>query len=169
MTDEVNEPTHYNQNGIEVIEVIETYAKDDFRLANVIKYVCRCEYKGNKLQDLKKAQWYLNRCVQELEADVIDVDKPFLPAQHHHEFVSSLASRIAGEDDISQELKDAYYKFDRFEIQGYCASCDKEINKGTPYITSNWFEEDLKFCTNQCVESLKAWQKDWSPSLYEGL
>ena len=69
MTDEVNEPSHYNQNGIEVIDVIETYAKSDFRLANVIKYVCRCEYKGNKLQDLEKAQWYLERVIDELLDD----------------------------------------------------------------------------------------------------
>lgn len=67
MTDDVNEPSHYNKNGIEVIDVIETYAKTDFRLANVLKYVCRCEYKSSKLQDLQKAQWYLNRVVEELE------------------------------------------------------------------------------------------------------
>jgi hypothetical protein len=84
MTDPVNDPSHYNQNGIEVIDVIETYAKSDFRLANVIKYVCRCEYKGNKLEDLKKAQWYLNRCVdeQELAADARRLnalrDKPYV-------------------------------------------------------------------------------------------
>ena len=68
MNDEVSNPSHYNQNGIEVIDVIETYAKDDFRLANVIKYVCRCEYKGRKLQDLEKASWYLNRVIDELQA-----------------------------------------------------------------------------------------------------
>jgi hypothetical protein len=66
MNDPVDNPAHYNQNGIEVIEVIETYAKKDFRLANVIKYVCRCEYKGKKLQDLEKAQWYLDRVIDEL-------------------------------------------------------------------------------------------------------
>jgi len=67
MTDPVNSPSHYNQNGIEVIDVIETYAKHDFRLANVLKYVCRAGYKGHPLQDLQKAQWYLNRVVNEME------------------------------------------------------------------------------------------------------
>jgi hypothetical protein len=67
MNDDVNNPAHYNVNGIEVIDVIETYAKDDFRLANVIKYVCRSGYKGKKLEDLKKARWYLNRVIEEME------------------------------------------------------------------------------------------------------
>ena len=196
MNDEVNNPSHYNQNGIEVIDVIETYAKHDFRLANVLKYVCRAGYKGHPLQDLQKAQWYLNRVVSEMEVvealtdeswldreesvgytvrevDVFfegyecrkqeETDPAYHPATNHHEFCSSLATRIAGEDESAQKIKDEYYKFDRFEIQGYCASCDAEIAKGQPYITSHWFAEDLKFCTNQCVESLKAWQKDWTP------
>jgi len=168
MNDEVNNPSHYNQNGIEVIDVIETYAKHDFRLANVLKYVCRAGYKGHPLQDLQKAQWYLNRVVSEMEVaealtDESWLDPAYHPATNHHEFCSSLATRIAGEDESAQKIKDEYYKFDRFEIQGYCASCDAEIAKGQPYITSHWFAEDLKFCTNQCVESLKAWQKDWTP------
>lgn len=69
MTDPVDNPSHYNKGGIEVIDVIETYAKSDFRLANVIKYVCRCDYKGQKLQDLQKAAWYLDRAIVDLEAE----------------------------------------------------------------------------------------------------
>ena len=74
MTDPVNNPSHYNQNGIEVIDVIETYAKEDFRLANVIKYVCRSGYKGNQVQDLRKAQWYLERVLAELDPVVDDTE-----------------------------------------------------------------------------------------------
>lgn len=69
MSDKIN-PDHYRKGGIEVIDVIERYAKTDFRLANVLKYVCRCEYKGQKLEDLKKAQWYLNRAVADEEARI---------------------------------------------------------------------------------------------------
>jgi hypothetical protein len=58
--DLVNHPPHYKAGGIETIDFIE--AKDlNFRLGNVIKYVARAEKKGNPLEDLKKAQFYLNR------------------------------------------------------------------------------------------------------------
>jgi hypothetical protein len=35
---------------------------------NVIKYITRADKKGKKLEDLKKAQWYLNRAVSNLES-----------------------------------------------------------------------------------------------------
>jgi len=73
-------------------------------------------------------------------------------------FNSSLATRIAGEDEASQKIKDNYYKFDRFEILGYCANCDREIAKGQPYITSGAFDPEVKFCKPSCVEKLKEWQ-----------
>lgn len=58
--DLVNHPPHYKTGGIETIDFIE--AKDlNFRLGNVIKYVARAEKKGDPLEDLKKARWYLER------------------------------------------------------------------------------------------------------------
>ena len=59
----VNHPPHYNQNGIEVIDVIEAYNLN-YRLGNVIKYILRSDLKGNKKQDLEKALWYLEREVE---------------------------------------------------------------------------------------------------------
>ena len=59
----VNNPSHYNKNGIEVIDVIEAYNLN-FRLGNVIKYILRSDLKGNKKQDLEKALWYLQREVE---------------------------------------------------------------------------------------------------------
>jgi hypothetical protein len=41
----------------------------DFHLANVIKYVSRAGYKISKLEDLKKAQFYLNRAIKRLEIE----------------------------------------------------------------------------------------------------
>lgn len=67
MEDVVNKPSHYNK-GIEVIDYIESWNLDkDSYLFNVIKYVTRSKYKNNELEDLKKAQWYLNRKIQRLE------------------------------------------------------------------------------------------------------
>lgn len=63
--DNVNHPAHYKTGGIETIDFIE--AKQlTYNLGNVIKYITRADHKGNKLEDLKKAQWYLNREVANL-------------------------------------------------------------------------------------------------------
>lgn len=65
-SDPVNSPSHYKIGGIETIDFIE--AKDlGYNLGNVVKYVTRAHHKGELLQDLKKAQWYLNREVSKLE------------------------------------------------------------------------------------------------------
>lgn len=59
--DLVNHPPHYkSKGGIESIDVIESFGLG-FNLGNAIKYILRCENKGNKKQDLEKARWYLNR------------------------------------------------------------------------------------------------------------
>lgn len=64
--DMVNHPPHYTVNGIEVIDVIEEY-KLNFRLGNSVKYILRADLKGNRLQDLKKALWYLQREIKQSE------------------------------------------------------------------------------------------------------
>ena len=58
--DSVNHPAHYKVGGIETIDFIE--AKQlSYHLGNVIKYITRADHKGNELEDLHKARWYLNR------------------------------------------------------------------------------------------------------------
>jgi hypothetical protein len=63
--DNVNSPAHYKAGGIETIDFIE--AKElGYNLGNVIKYVSRADHKGKKLEDLKKAEWYLAREIKNL-------------------------------------------------------------------------------------------------------
>lgn len=69
--DMINKPPHYNQAGIECIDAIAaaTSGKKGIEavcVANVIKYLWRYELK-NGLEDVKKARWYLDRLVGELE------------------------------------------------------------------------------------------------------
>jgi len=64
--DMVNHPSHYLAGGVETIDFIEAKGLG-YHLGNVIKYVSRADLKGAKLEDLKKAQWYLNRAVSNLE------------------------------------------------------------------------------------------------------
>ena len=62
----VNHPSHYTDGGIETIDFIEA-KKLPYHLGNVVKYISRAGKKDNELQDLKKAQWYLNRYIELLE------------------------------------------------------------------------------------------------------
>jgi len=70
MYDMVNKPHHYNQGGIECIDGIEASMEKEafagYCKGNVMKYLWRYEYK-NKVEDLKKAQWYLDRLVKSQE------------------------------------------------------------------------------------------------------
>lgn len=59
----INNPDHYQSDKIETIDIIEAF-KLNFRLGNVVKYILRSGKKGNRLEDLKKAQWYLNREIE---------------------------------------------------------------------------------------------------------
>jgi hypothetical protein len=64
--DIVEKPAHYNQGRFETIEIIEDILGDSFPAylkGNIIKYISREEYK-NKVEDLKKARWYLNRLIE---------------------------------------------------------------------------------------------------------
>ena len=68
--DPINNPSHYTHGGIEVLDYLEAKGLDkDFHLANVIKYVSRAGYKINKLEDLKKARFYLDRRIKLLEVE----------------------------------------------------------------------------------------------------
>ena len=65
--DPVNHPEHYKVGGIETIDFIEAKSLG-YNLGNVVKYVTRSDHKGNKLQDLQKAAWYLNREIAHAQA-----------------------------------------------------------------------------------------------------
>ena len=72
-SDNVNHPSHYNQSNIEVIDIMEALPseynhKTLISLANVIKYIFRAPFKNGK-EDLKKAQWYLQRAVNNFEEE----------------------------------------------------------------------------------------------------
>ena len=67
VTDEAINPPHYkSEAGIESIDVIEAFGLN-FHLGNVVKYVLRAGKKtASPLQDLKKAQWYIQREIERL-------------------------------------------------------------------------------------------------------
>lgn len=68
--DPVNRPAHYTSGGIECIDAMQAAfgaeAVKDFCLCNAFKYLWRHRSK-NGVEDLKKARWYLNRLIREME------------------------------------------------------------------------------------------------------
>lgn len=86
MTDNVNHPSHYTQGGVECIDAITAATVNKTGIeavctANVIKYLWRYEGK-NGLEDVKKAQWYLNRLIAEMEGPKAAVVAPESECQH---------------------------------------------------------------------------------------
>ena len=65
--DMVNNPPHYTQGGIEVIDFIEA-KRLGYNLGNVIKYVSRVDEKDTPLENLRKAEWYLKREIARRES-----------------------------------------------------------------------------------------------------
>lgn len=65
--DKINHPSHYTQGGIECIDAMEAALGKqvvmDFCLGNAFKYIFRCKNK-NGLEDVKKANWYLNKLIE---------------------------------------------------------------------------------------------------------
>lgn len=84
---QVNHPDHYNRGKIEVIDYIEDQGLG-FHLGNVVKYLSRAGHKPgtSDLEDLRKARWYLNRKIEQLEEadEPADEDEETeLPPAHH--------------------------------------------------------------------------------------
>jgi len=61
----INHPAHYGgaENPYEAIKVIEAWGLG-FHLGNAVKYISRAGRKGDRLEDLKKAAWYLQREIE---------------------------------------------------------------------------------------------------------
>jgi hypothetical protein len=66
MSDPVNHPPHYTSHpsGVGTIQITEHF---NFCIGNAIKYCWRAGLKGDALEDLRKAQWYIEREIQRRE------------------------------------------------------------------------------------------------------
>ncbi len=63
--DPVDHPQHYTSSpsGVECIDVVEHLT---FNRGNAIKYLWRAGSKGDEIEDLKKARWYVDREITRL-------------------------------------------------------------------------------------------------------
>lgn len=72
--DDVNQPPHYNKfsfQPIDMIDEVTNYYEGStaFHIGTVLKYLCRAPFKGKLLEDLKKANYYLTRAIEEMEEE----------------------------------------------------------------------------------------------------
>lgn len=91
-TEAVNHPPHYTGGEIEVIEVSRHLP---FNLGNAVKYVCRAGLKGDELEDLRKAEWYLKDQVKHFgNATPLPEWAVVEPSQLYHGLVSLRADCV---------------------------------------------------------------------------
>ena len=82
MNDMVNHPEHYTAGAVECIDALESMAsgyKDPVQAGlawQVVKYIWRSPLKGNQLQDLEKARWYLDRLISRVKRVPSTEDNP---------------------------------------------------------------------------------------------
>ena len=113
MSDLVDHPEHYNKYKHEVIELAEKF---DFCIGNAIKYLLRAPYKGNYLQDLKKALWYLERAQKNGYESPSSADSILKLAQSfEHPFVLKLVRTVLEPDSLSGII--ITLKFDIEEVE----------------------------------------------------
>ncbi|HAA5484822.1 TPA_asm: DUF3310 domain-containing protein [Listeria monocytogenes] len=69
-SDNINNPEHYTAGGIETLDYIKAKVSDypSYAVGNIFKYVSRYEHK-NGIEDLKKAQFYLNDLIERMESE----------------------------------------------------------------------------------------------------
>ena len=66
--DPVNQPSHYRVGEVEAIDYIAQQlgtGVKDYLLGNVHKYLHRHRFKGQAIEDLRKAEWYLRKLIVE--------------------------------------------------------------------------------------------------------
>ena len=62
--DLVNHPPHYKRENFELIDVLEAFDLDKHgHLMQAAQYIFRAPHKGQMLEDLQKARWYLDRAI----------------------------------------------------------------------------------------------------------
>jgi hypothetical protein len=86
MSDNVNHPKHYTSHpsGIECIEITKHHC---FCVGNAIKYLWHAGLKGDdnkEIEDLKKAAWYVNQKIKDLELAALQNERQCTLCTHEH-------------------------------------------------------------------------------------
>ena len=136
--DNVDHPSHYQtENGLEAIEVIEAFFKENYHLGNAFKYMARAGKKNDELEDIEKAIWYLERYKKFLE------EETFYALTPKGKAVADLI--VAGYDvPITEKTVDVYIHVDN---PSPFATLEPETGK---WVT--WYDDE--FTTEELIEEL---------------
>ena len=135
MSDNIN-PTYYRK-GIETTDYIVSHDMN-YVEGNIIKYVTRYKYKGG-LEDLKKAEWYLARLIQEAE-------KP--------DFELSTLEEVIAEEEISKFINDTKIQYtsfitDKEKMRDFEILTKEEFLNSYSYITEAEYDLTVKENNNE--------------------
>lgn len=127
MKDMVNHPSHYTQYTQEVIDTITEWVKDynsveGYYIGTVLKYLARAPYKGKKLEDLKKASFYLQEAIEYIEkgtkedvketSDGLSLLLKFLGAntsKYEHKPDNNVKVHFNNTDNLMESIKNGTY------------------------------------------------------------
>ena len=141
--DMVNHPSHYNQYTQEVIDTITEWVKDyssveGYYIGTVLKYLARAPYKGKKLEDLKKASFYLQEAIEYIEKSAKkDIEAEtglsfllkFLGAtEYNHKPNSNIKMDLNNTDKLMESIKNGTYSS---KIQSEESKVMESIRNGT--------------------------------------
>jgi len=135
MSDNIN-PTYYRK-GIETTDYIVSHSMN-YLEGNIIKYVTRYKDKGG-LVDLKKAEWYLARLIQEAE-------KP--------DFELSTLEEVIAEEEISKFINDTTIEYtsfitDKEKMRDFEILTKEEFLNSYSYITEAEYDLTVKEVNNE--------------------
>lgn len=102
MTDMVNEPPHYKtDSGLEAIDVIGSFFRENYNLGTVFKYIARAGKKWNTIEDLKKARWYLDKEIEWREEEKPQVKETGVSVPVSAEYAPYYIHTAHDVDDLS--------------------------------------------------------------------
>jgi len=148
-SDLVNHPPHYQSgNGIEVIDVIESFGLDrNLYRGNVVKYVLRASKKGSEVQDLEKARWYLDREIARLKGETGKPSK--------------------AEPPVQRVCNDWYWDVMCFHHKLCPARIGTEVDL-VPMYEGDYRHISAKLISEEMVELDVAWRKNDFPEVVDG-
>lgn len=124
MKDMVNHPSHYTQYTQEVIDTITEWVKDygpveGYYIGTVLKYLARAPYKGKKLEDLKKASFYLQEAIEYIEkgtkedvketSDALSLLSKFLFGDMDEHKPNKVDMNVNNTDKLMESIKNGTY------------------------------------------------------------
>ena len=126
--DMIDHPAHYNATEFEPIDVIEDWSLG-YHLGCAVKYIARHTHKGKPLEDLKKARWYIDRAIAQMEKDEQKIELSVYSGKTQKMFLEILEVLHAG-NDVTIVHEGYAYKIKASEINYFLVG--EAVKEGIP-------------------------------------